>query len=141
MNDAALIAVIDDHASVRDAVKGLIISLGYSVVSFASADEFLSSGIENIRCVITDVQMPGMGGIELQQQLISAGHHIPMIFMAASAERKTTDPACTATKFGFLRKPFREEVLIACLTDALKASSAACPARFGGSLVGERHRV
>jgi FixJ family two-component response regulator len=122
--DVARVAVIDDDRSVREATTALLSSLDYSVVSFASAEEFLSSNVAQFHCIITDMMMPGMGGQELQEKLVSDGHQIPVIFMAASPEKTIADPRCVETKCGFLRKPFREESLIACLKKALNGSFA-----------------
>jgi FixJ family two-component response regulator len=113
----SMISIIDDDRSVREAVKSLIRSLGYEAITFASAEEYLSAdGAHESECVITDVQMPGMTGMDLQDRLIADGYRRPIIFMSAmSAE----DPGATAA-FRFLRKPFSDERLIDCLDRALK---------------------
>ena len=112
-----MISIIDDDRSVREAVKSLIRSLGYEAVTFASAEEYLSSdGAHDSECVITDVQMPGgMTGMDLQDRLIADGYRRPIIFMSAlSAE---IGGATAASRF--LRKPFSDERLIDCLDQAL----------------------
>ena len=77
-----IIAIVDDDASVREAIKGLVRSLGYNASTFASADEFLKSDkVDDTSCIITDLQMPGLSGIDLQDLLIARGHRIPIIFI------------------------------------------------------------
>jgi FixJ family two-component response regulator len=113
-----MISIIDDDRSVREAVKSLIRSLGYEAVTFASAEEYLGAdGAHDSYCIITDVQMPGMTGIDLQDRLVADGYHRPIIFM--SAEDAGADASRTATS-RFLKKPFSDERLIDCLDRALK---------------------
>jgi DNA-binding NtrC family response regulator len=77
-----LIAIVDDDETVRDATKQLVQSLDYNASAFGSADEFLKSEqVHDTSCLITDVQMPGLNGIDLQDRLIARGHRIPIIFM------------------------------------------------------------
>ena len=78
----ALIAVVDDDESMRDAIQSLVRSLGHNVSTFASANEYLKSEqVHDTSCIITDVQMPGLNGLDLQDHLIAGGHCIPIIFM------------------------------------------------------------
>jgi FixJ family two-component response regulator len=115
-----LISIVDDDQSARCSVNFLIQSLGYQTAPFASAEEFLESGhLDDTSCLITDVKMPGMSGIELQQRLSSSGHEIPIIFITAFFEDKLRERALKAGAIGFFNKPFREENLIACLEQAL----------------------
>jgi FixJ family two-component response regulator len=120
-----MIAIVDDDVSVRDATKHLIRSLGYAAVTFASADEYLRSDcVESTSCLITDLRMPGMSGIELQERLIADGHRIPIIFMTAFFDEHIRSRALRAGAFGFLNKPFEDESLIRCLDKALKGDEA-----------------
>ena len=81
-----MISIVDDDGSVREATKGLVRSLGYDVAAFASAEEFLSyKRVNDTACVVTDVQMPGLSGIELQSRLAEEGHRVPIIPKNASA--------------------------------------------------------
>jgi FixJ family two-component response regulator len=115
-----MISIIDDDESVREATKGLIRSLGYTTATFASAEEYLQSGsARKTSCLITDLQMPGMTGIELQRRLIADGHHTPVIFITAYPEEKVRARALEAGAFGFLSKPYDDQSLIACLDKAL----------------------
>ena len=118
---APVIAIVDDDESVREATKGLVRSLGYVAETFGSAEEFLSS--EHRRetsCIITDVQISGLSGVELQSRLIAEGHRLPIIFMTAFPKDRVRTRALEAGAYGYLRKPFTEEQLIGCLDRALK---------------------
>ena len=115
-----MISIIDDDDSVRVATKLLIQSLGYAVATFASAEDYLrSDNICNTSCLITDVQLPGMNGVELQEQLIADGLGIPVIFMTAFSMESVRARALKLGAFGFLSKPFRDDCLIKCLDKAL----------------------
>jgi FixJ family two-component response regulator len=116
-----MISIVDDDKSVREAANALIRSLGYAAATFASAEEFLESGrLGDTACLITDVQMPGMSGIDLQRHLTANGHCTPVIFVTAYPEDSVRARALSAGAFGFLSKPFSEECLIACLDRALE---------------------
>lgn len=117
-----LIAIIDDDASVRNATGRMLRSLGYATVGYESAEDFLAcNGVKQASCVISDVRMPGMSGIELQGQLIRQGHRLPFIFMTAFPEEREKSSAMNAGAFGFLTKPFNQQNLTDCLTSALQA--------------------
>ena len=123
MRSAPLISIVDDDESQRESTKGLVRSLGYQAATFASAEEFLrSDSVDNTSCLITDVQMPGLSGIELQRGLIARGVEMPTIFITAFPEEGTRLRALTAGAFGYLGKPFSEESLIKCLDKALGRS-------------------
>ena len=116
-----VISIIDDDASVRDATARLVRSLGYRAATFSSAEEYLQSDrSHDSSCLITDLHMPGMSGAELQSRLIADGQRTPMIFMTAYFEEKVRDRLLQAGASGFLRKPFAEETLVACLEKALE---------------------
>jgi len=116
-----LISIIDDDASVRVATSRLVRSLGYTAHTFASADGFLQSPqVNDTACVIADVQMPGMSGIELQSHLIAQGRSVPMIFITAFPEESIRSRALKAGAVGFLSKPFDGTILIECIDIALK---------------------
>jgi FixJ family two-component response regulator len=121
-----VISIIDDDASVRAATKGLIRSLGYVAATFVSAEEFLQSErMYDTSCLISDVKMPGMSGIELQSHLIANGHRMPIIFVTAFGERGVRKRAMAAGALCFLSKPFSEESLIGCINKALNVGNAA----------------
>jgi FixJ family two-component response regulator len=116
----AMISIVDDDKSIRDAAKTLVRSLGYEAATFASAEEFLESGqLDETACLITDVQMPGMSGADLQNHLIANGDRTPVIFVTAFPECGLRERVLCAGAVGFLSKPFREDSLIACLNKAL----------------------
>jgi FixJ family two-component response regulator len=119
-----VIAIVDDDESFRHATISFIRSLGYSTAAFPSADAFINSNVvENTDCLITDVQMPGMSGIELQNYLIAQGHRVPIIFVTAFPEPEARGNALRAGAVGFLGKPFGDENLISCLNKALATRS------------------
>jgi FixJ family two-component response regulator len=98
-------------------------SLGYVTAAFASAKEFLQSErVHETSCLITDVQMPGLNGLELQRLLVEGGHPIPIIFITAFAEDWIRTRALEAGACGFLKKPFDVQSLIRCLDAALKCT-------------------
>ena len=90
----AMISIVDDDKSVREAAKTLIRSLGYATATFASAEQFLESGsLPDTACLITDVQMPGMSGVDLQSHLMASGHCTPVIFVTAYPEERIRERA------------------------------------------------
>jgi FixJ family two-component response regulator len=122
LKKGVMISIVDDDASVREATKELVRSLGYAAAAFASAEDFLRSGqLSETACLISDVQMPGLSGIDLQRQLIADGHSMPIIFITAFPDERARARALGAGAIGFLTKPYREESLIECLGQALKS--------------------
>ena len=120
MFELPVISVIDDDASVRVATDNLLRSLGYEVHTFASAEEFLRSACSNnTSCVIADVRMPAMGGVELQARLLTQGNRVPFIFITGFPEETVRTRALMAGAVCFLTKPFDRLTLIKCLDAAL----------------------
>jgi FixJ family two-component response regulator len=116
-----MIAIIDDDTAVRSATSAMLRSLGYTTASFESAEAFLASESPNkVKCIISDVRMPGMSGIELQKHLIEHGHQLPIIFMTAFPEERERAVAIESGAFGFLIKPFTQNSLVDCLSLALR---------------------
>ena len=123
-----MISIVDDDASVRDGVNGLVRSLGYTTAVFSSAEEYLqSSAARNSSCLITDLGMPGMSGADLQERLIADGNMMPVIIMTASRDDGLRRRVLNAGARGFLRKPFADQQLIDCLQDALKRTDREVP--------------
>jgi FixJ family two-component response regulator len=123
-----LISIVDDDESMRESTKGLVRSLGYQAAAFASAEEFMQSEcVGDTSCLIADVQMPGLSGIDLQSWLIARGVRMPTIFITAFPEEGTRLRAMTAGAVGYLGKPFSEESLLKCLDTALGSSSEKMP--------------
>jgi FixJ family two-component response regulator len=121
-----LISIVDDDQSFRDATRRLVKSLGYRADTFASAEEFLQSDrVSDTACLILDVNMRGLSGIDLQSHLIAQANLTPIIFVTAIPEERIQAKAIKAGAVGFLSKPFKEESLINHLNVALKGNSGA----------------
>jgi FixJ family two-component response regulator len=118
----AKIAIVDDDEAVREAMKHLVRSLGYHASTFGSAEEFLTSQFSNTSCIITDVQMPGMSGIDLQDLLIAEGHRIPIIFITGHPDDNARVRAVKTGAVAFLTKPVNADHLVGYLDRALKAA-------------------
>jgi FixJ family two-component response regulator len=117
---AIVIAVVDDDQSVREAVTGLLKSLGYRPVAFRSAEDFLNSEQgRGAACLIADVQMPGMTGPELHDRLVARGEPIPTILVTAYPDEAVRARALRAGVKGYLPKPFSEDDLLGCIRSAL----------------------
>jgi FixJ family two-component response regulator len=120
-----MISIVDDDAFVRHATENLLLSLGFGVATFASAEEFLDSGrADDTSCLITDVKMPGLTGLDLQQRLIDDGRRLPVIFITAFFSESLRTQALAAGAVGFLGKPYGEASLIECLNKALVGRSS-----------------
>jgi FixJ family two-component response regulator len=123
-----MICIIDDDRSVREAVKSLVRSLGHEAETFSSAEAYLGSDrVAESDCVITDLQMPGMTGIDLRRHLIEAGYCKPIILMSALSAEEAGAAATEAVSCRFLRKPFSDDHLIECLGWALKGAYVKAP--------------
>lgn len=108
-----MISIVDDDASIRDSTKTLLRSAGYEVEAFGSAELFLESGsLRDTECLILDVRMPGIGGLELQRQLNQADSRVPIIFVTAHNDRMNRLKAMEAGALDFFRKPFDASVLL-----------------------------
>jgi FixJ family two-component response regulator len=115
-----IISIIDDDESMRGALKSLVTSLGFKAHTFASAEQYLESAhLDDTSCLITDLQMPGLDGIELQQSLLAQGRHIPIIFVTAFPEERMRARAIEAGALGFLGKPFDSSALVELIEKAV----------------------
>ena len=115
-----MIAIVDDDQSVREALTSLVRSLGYVVVVFECAEDLLKSRRRrNVSCLIADVQMPGMTGIELHNRLVASGEPIPTILITAFPDERSRERALHAGVIGYLTKPFSENDLLACIRSNL----------------------
>jgi FixJ family two-component response regulator len=120
-----VIAVIDDDASVRAATNNLLSSHGHLVHTFASAEEFLQSALlKGSSCVIADVQMPAMSGLDLLTHMRAQGYATPFIFITAFPEESVRARALKAGAIGFLAKPFAGPALINCVEAALNRNES-----------------
>jgi FixJ family two-component response regulator len=115
-----LVAIVDDDESMRAAIEDLLSSVGIKARSFASAEEFLLSGLQSaIACLISDIRMPGMTGLELQAKLVAEGSRIPIIFITAHGNTRMRRQALEAGAIEFLGKPFDDESLLGSVRSAL----------------------
>jgi len=121
-NDAdAMVFVIDDDESIRESLKSLIRSVGLSVRTFASADEFLQSERPDVpACLILDVRMPGLSGLDLQRDLSETNIHLPIIFITGHGDIPMSVRAMKAGAVEFLTKPFRDQDLLDAIQQALE---------------------
>lgn len=128
VTEIPVISIVDDDESVREAIESLLKSVGYIAKVFPSAGDFLRSGqLDDTGCLILDVQMPGMSGLELQSRLMASKSPVPIIFISAHADAEARARALEAGAVGFLQKPFSEDALL----NAIKSSVAI---RTGGDL-------
>jgi FixJ family two-component response regulator len=124
MVDIPVIAVVDDDVAVRIAIEGLVRAIGLSPHGFASAEKFLCSPqVAQTACLITDLQMPGMSGLELQSCLAARGHRFPIILITAFPEQSLQERARAAGVFAYLEKPFDGRRLVDLLQHALKGKN------------------
>ena len=115
-----MISIVDDDPLVRSATADLLNSMGYSAIAFESAEQFLDSGhIKNTWCLITDQQLPGLSGTELQTQLRRDGYRTPVIFITGFPEQQVRERALSEGAIAFLPKPFEEMALVNSLEVAL----------------------
>ena len=118
------IAIVDDDESVREAAINLFRSMRLPAVAFASAKEFLDSDVASTTsCLVLDVQMPGMSGLELQSHLAATGEPIPIVFITAHPDQRVREEAMQSGAVCFLTKPFNEGDLLAGLKSSLKATN------------------
>jgi FixJ family two-component response regulator len=126
-----VISIIDDNASIRMALKRLIESIGLPAEDFASAEEFLvSCRSQDSACLILDLQLPGMSGLELQSQLQVSNPGVPIVFISARFDEPARARALRAGAVEFLQKPFSEEVLFDALKSSLSIHGSSASAYF-----------
>ena len=119
--NSKLVAIVDDDESVRSALQGLMKAAGLPAEAFATAEDFLGSGlVRQIACLIADIRMPGMSGLELQEKLNADRYRIPIIFITAHGDAKMRLQAMRAGAVEFLAKPFDDEVLLDSIRAALE---------------------
>jgi FixJ family two-component response regulator len=122
MAQRQLIAIVDDDALIREALKDLLDSAGYSSVAFSTAQGFLKSKrLTRVACLITDMRMPATTGIELYQKLVAAGHAIPTILITGYSDETVRARAVRAGILCYLPKPVTSDALLACVDEALEA--------------------
>ena len=115
-----MISIVDDDECARKVIERLVRSLGYRVVTYASAEDFLDSNyVNDTSCLITDVHLPGLSGVELHQRLLADGFAVPTIVVSGLADETTRVEVLASGAVGFLSKPFAKKSLIDCLKTAL----------------------
>ncbi len=120
-----LISIVDDDESVRRTTKLLVESFGYRAAVFESAQSFLkSSQLYETSCLVVDVQMPGMNGLQLQSQLAAEGHPIPIIFITAYSDNESRRLAMQAGAAAFMDKPFSDEQLLKNIQSAFRLNGS-----------------
>jgi FixJ family two-component response regulator len=118
-----VVAVVDDQAALREATENLLKSAGLKAVGFASAEDFLqAAALDGAGCLILDVRLPGMSGLELQQLLAGDGIHVPIVFITAQedSDGQMRAQALRSGALAFLRKPFNDEDLLNAVRSALE---------------------
>jgi FixJ family two-component response regulator len=119
----SMISIVDDDSSVREALRDLIRAMGFAVEAFECAEDFLRSDLLlRTSCLITDMRMPGISGLELHMRLLAMGTPIPMILITAFADEREKTRALQAGVIGYLTKPFNEAELLVKIHSALENS-------------------
>jgi len=122
------VAVVDDDASLREALKALLRAAGFRVDVFGSAEEFLGPRrAADTACLVLDVQMPGMSGLELQERVVASGSAVPIVFMTAHADANVRARALASGAVQFLEKPFDDEALLEAIEQAIGVPRASAP--------------
>jgi FixJ family two-component response regulator len=117
-----LISIVDDNQCFREALEALMVSMGYNVALFDCAEDYLVSGlVAQTSCLISDWQMPGISGADLQDRLVAEGHRIPVIFVTAACTETERTRMLNGGAVSVLPKPFDVSVLIECLNKAFSA--------------------
>jgi FixJ family two-component response regulator len=120
MPNKPVIAIVDDDESVREAMMSLMRALGFLAEAFPCAEVFLKSdGVQRTSCLIADVRMPGMSGLELYRHLVASGKPIPTVLITAHSDDGVRARALKAGIICYLTKPFREDDLLECIRSAL----------------------
>jgi FixJ family two-component response regulator len=129
-----MISIVDDDTFAGEGIAQLLQSLGYRTALFPSAEQFLESGrVAETTCLITDLQMPGMSGLDLQSRLRADGYDTPIIFITAYPEERLRTRALNGGAVGFLSKPLKEQSLVECVNSAVASLSPSMNPRPGAT--------
>ena len=121
MKQQPLVALVDDDPSMLNTMTDVVNSEGFLAIPFTSAESFLKSQhLPNVSCLVTDMYLPAMTGLELHQHLVAANHVIPAVLVSARPEERVREQALNANMACYLAKPFRAEELIACIRLAIQ---------------------
>jgi FixJ family two-component response regulator len=122
-----VISIVDDDPSVREGTMDLVQAVGFAAEAFPGADEFLKSDrLDSTSCLIADVRMPGMTGLELHARLVETGKSIPTILMTAYPNGRDRESALEAGVICYLAKPYNQDDLLACIRSALESRGGDC---------------
>ena len=114
MNDGQVVSIVDDDECIRESIDALLRSAGMQVASFASAEDFLGSDlVHSTDCLLLDLRMPGMDGLQLQQRLVDDGHKFPIVILTAHGDGEACRRVLDAGAVAFLKKPFDSRDLLA----------------------------
>ena len=135
-----LVAIVDDDSAVRDSVQDLLDFAGFSTAAFGSAESLLQSErLPSVECLVTDLCMPGMNGLQLHQRLMASKLSIPAILITGCAEEQVRAQALEAGVAGYLAKPLRSDELLACVRSAMQDLRPGHEAIPGDALAVEQH--
>jgi FixJ family two-component response regulator len=124
MADMPLVAIVDDDKSIRNATSDLLKAVGYTSIAFEDAETFLQSPTRAaVACLVADMRMPGMSGLELYEALVAAGQLIPTVIMTAHPEERTQSRARAVGIPCYLSKPFTPDEFLDCVAEALARSA------------------
>ena len=130
MMDSPIVYVVEDDVSVRQSLENWLRSVGYQVASFASAEAFLSAARDEMfGCLVLDVRLPGLSGLDLQSRLTAAGVDLPIIFITGHGDIPMSVRAMKAGAFEFLTKPFQEQELLQAIEQAIAYHRQCCAQR------------
>jgi FixJ family two-component response regulator len=139
-NDDAIVFVVDDDASMRRSTERLVRPLGFGIQTFASAQEFLDSArMERPACLVLDIHMPGLSGLDLQRELARRGVEIPIIFLTGHGDIPSTVRAMKAGAVEFLTKPVKPRDLVAAIRSAIERGRVSHQARRAGDALRDRY--
>jgi two-component system, LuxR family, response regulator FixJ len=138
MTTEATVHVVDDDEAIRDSLALLLGAAGFSVATYPSAEAFLITAPQGPGCLVIDVRMPGMGGLELQEELIRRGRRIPIIVVTGHAEVPLAVKAMKAGAVDFVEKPFDEQTIVASIRRAFDLGIEVAREEAEGSQIGRR---
>jgi FixJ family two-component response regulator len=142
MDTDAMVFVVDDDAPMRESLKNLMRSVGLRVEAFASAQEFLRSTCPEVpACLVLDVRLPGLSGLDLQRQMAEGDRDMPIIFITGHGDIPMTVQAMKAGAMEFLTKPFRDQVLLDAIQQALERDRQAREQRAQSEALRRRYRL
>lgn len=138
MSVEATVHIVDDDEAIRDSLSLLLGGAGFSVATYPSAEAFLTMAAQGAGCLVIDVRMPGMGGLELQQELVHRGRRIPVIVITGHADVPLAVQAMKAGAVDFVEKPFEEATIVGAIRRAFDLGLETARAEAAGAEIGQR---